>query len=95
MSAVSERLAFRCAHRGGRCDCDESTCTLDRALCLRPPACTKCGRTMALHDRFTFDHEPADDPGVTMQLVEALEFAKRTGMETMIGAEVIVYYCEP
>ena len=91
---VTEQLAFRCAHHGGKCNCDAGACALGRALEQTPPPCSRCGRQTRLEDRFRLDHEAADGPGVTMQLVEIRRDLEDAGVQAW-GAEVIVYYCEP
>lgn len=58
---------------------------------MTAPTC-QCGRTMRLEARFRIDHEPADGPRNTLQLVEL-----RTALEQVgaWGADVTLYYCEP
>lgn len=96
---VSEQLAFRCAWRGGACDCvgwslSREVCALDHALATTPPLCDQCGQPTHLHDRFRLGHEPADGAGVTMQLVELLHKLKESGIESE-GAELRVFVCDP
>jgi hypothetical protein len=93
---VPERLAFRCAVRGGECDCiaERCTCRLDAALEVEAPACERCGRPTRLEDRFRLDHEQTDGPGLTLQLIETRNTVEQSGVD-MWGAEVRVFYCEP
>lgn len=90
---VSEQLAFRCARHGGKCSC-EGGCRLDSALARTPPPCARCDRPTRLEDRFTFEHEATDGPGVTMQLVEMRRHLQQAGVEAW-GAEVLLYHCQP
>jgi hypothetical protein len=99
VTAVTDQLAFRCARRGGACDClgwsvSADACALDRALAADPPACDRCGRPTRLEDRFRLDHQATDDPAVTMQLVELRQILADAGVDTW-GTDVLVYYCEP
>jgi len=86
-------LAFRCAHRGGKCDC-VGDCALERALAAPAPTCLRCGHPMPLDDHFRLDHQQTDSPGVTMQLVEFRRGLEQAGVDAW-GAEVRLYRCGP
>jgi hypothetical protein len=56
------------------------------------PVCP-AGHQMRINAQFKLDHEPTDDPGVTLQLVETLRGLEAAGVAAR-GADVTLWYCE-